>query len=272
MQITIYSGEVSVGGLVRYLRSLRNYRFVFGNMYQSRFSKRYQDSTLGILWSAMTPLLMMTAMAIIFPLIMRHQMENYLTYLFSGVLSWGLLSVSFIGASEILLGNKGMMKKVYLPKIVFPAAGIAVEATNFTLVALVLHVVLMIFGSSIDTDWLYLLCAMLVQSLFCFGVASIICVVATYFRDIKHILGVVMQAFFYLTPIIYSEKIIPLQFQWAMDINPFYLFVRLFQQAIYYGGSADWSLFVVPVLVALLTATLGVLVQYKFDRVIMYRL
>jgi ABC-type polysaccharide/polyol phosphate export permease len=272
VQITRYSAEVSAGGLVGYLRSLRNYRFVFSNMYLSRFHKRYQDSTLGILWSAMTPLLMMTAMAIIFPLIMRHQMENYLTYLFSGVLSWSLLSASFMGASEVLLTNKGMMKKVYLPKIIFPAAGIAVDATNFALVALVLHVVLVLFGASIHTDWLYLLCAMLVQSLFCFGVASIICVVATYFRDIKHILGVFMQAFFYLTPIIYPETAIPTRFLWVMELNPFYQFVRLFHQGIYFGESANWSFFIPPLMVALLTAVLGVLVQYKYDRVIVYRL
>ena len=269
MQIKKYSGGVSFVGLLQYLRSLRSFRFVFSNLLIFRLIRRYQDSTLGILWAAMTPLLMM---AIIFPLIMRYRVEGYLTYLFSGILSWGLLSASMTSASEALLTNKGIIKKVYLPKIIFPASSIAMETVNFTLVALVLHVVLVVFGQSVHTDWLYLLCAMLLQALFCFGIASIVSVVVTYFRDLKHILGVVMQAFFYLTPIIYPITAIPEQYRSLMELNPFYLFVRLFHQAIYFGEAADWSFFALPLIVALATVILGVLIQYKFDRIIMYRL
>jgi len=245
---------------------------VFVNRVISLLHKRYHDSLLGILWAAMTPLLMMTVMALVFPLILRFSVDDYLTYLFSGILSWGFMSAAITGTSQVLLNNKGMMKKVYLPKIIFPASSIVVEAVNFSMVALVLHMVLAAFGQSIHTNWLYLLSAMFVQALFCFGMATTICVMATYFRDLKHILGVVMQAFFYLTPIIYPVTIIPEQYRSLMELNPFYLFVRLFHQAIYLGDTADWALLILPAVVASIAAILGILVQYKFDRVIMYRL
>lgn len=220
----------------------------------------------------MTPLLMMTVMAFIFPLILRFRVDDYLTYLFSGVLSWGFMSAAINGTSQVLLNQKGMVKKIYLPKIIFPASSIAVEAINFSMVSLVLHIVLAAFGKNIHTNWMYMLCAMFVQALFCFGVAAIICVMATYFRDLKHILGVVMQACFYLTPIIYPVTVIPEQYLPLAELNPFYLFVRLFHQAIYIGAAADWTMLILPTVIALIAAILGILVQYKFDRVIMYRL
>jgi len=257
-------------GMKNLLQATWSARLVGWNLLRDRTARRYSGSLLGVAWSVLSPLLTLIAIALIFPLLMRMRMENYVVYLFSGLIVWRFVVSSLKVGGESVLSNKVLVQKVALPSLLYPVVVTLSEFINFILVFLSLNVVGMFLDFVVSPHWGYFALAAAVTLLFCIGLAAVFSVTVVYFRDIKHIVDVITQAFFYLTPIIYPISMIPEQYRVYLDLNVFMHFVELFHQAIYFQGEVDWSLFVIPSTLALLTFFLGVFVHVKWGKMLVY--
>ncbi|MCW8884415.1 MAG: ABC transporter permease [Motiliproteus sp.] len=263
--------ENSFSGFKVFVRELYSSRRIFFILVKNFVFKRYKGSYLGVLWTLMNPVLSMVGLALVFPLLLKFKVNDYVIFLFSGVLAWGLIFGSVVYGSDSIYDNQGLIEKIYIPKIIFPLVTVTGELVNLLFAAAGLHFVMLVFGYDINTSFLYLFFAIVVLYLFCVGVASIVSVAVIYFRDLKHMMSILMQTFFYLSVIIFPIILIPEQYRFYFDFNPFYQYIRLFHQAIYVGVNPDWGLFILPVLLSILTVFVGVLIQYRQDRIIIYR-
>lgn len=264
--------ESVLQGLIDEASSLWENREVGFNLFRVRLRERYEGSYLGVTWSVLAPVLTMIAIALVFPLLMRVKVENYVIYLFSGLLVWRFVSSAMLAGGDSVLGYKELIQKAPLPTMLYPTVVICIEFMNFSLVMAALYVVALIFGYQLHIHPIYLLAATIVTMVFSIGVAALFSVVITFFRDIRQVLDVIVQAFFYLTPIIYPISMIPDKYHSLMELNVFYQFVRLYHQAIYSPNSPVWFDMLVPALISCVVFVAGLIAHRWYGRQLVFRL
>jgi len=224
---------------------------------------RFKGSLLGILWSLLSPMISMIAIAIIFPLLMKFRVENYVVYLFSGFLGWHLISSSITNGGSSILSRAGLLKKYGIPKIIFPLTISLVEIFNFIMTFFALLLVLLIFGYEYTINLPYLILTFFITYIFALSLSIISSVVFVYFRDLQHLISIFMQAVFYLTPIIYSISIIPARYMVFMNLNIFYHYINLFHGSIYDDRTITYNSFLVPSFISISSLLISVFIFKK---------
>jgi len=196
---------------------------------------RYKRSALGFLWALLNPLLMMVILTMVFSTLMRVPVHDYPIFLISTLLPWTFFSQSLAYSAESIVSNGELLKKVYVAKSVFPIAAVVSNLINFFLSMVPLVLLLVVFRFPFYWTWLYLLIPLVSLILFTMGCSFFFSMVNVFFRDMSHILQVVLQAWFYFCPIIYSLDFVPARYQMLFRLNPLLYPLNGFRLAIYYG-------------------------------------
>src|SRR5207302_1495502 len=154
---------------------------------------------------------------------------------------WTFFSQSLAYAVESIVGNGDLLKKVYVAKSVFPLAAIVSNLINFLLSMIPLILLLLVFRFSFYWTWFYLLIPFVSLVLFTLGCGFFFAMVNVFFRDMAHILQIVLQAWFYFCPIIYSLDFVPVRYRPLFRLNPLAYSLNGFRLAIYYGQLPTWQ-------------------------------
>jgi ABC-2 type transport system permease protein len=212
---------------------IMRYRELLRNLVVRDIKVRYKRSVLGFLWVMLNPLLMMLILNMVFSGIFKVSTKNYTAYLLSGIILWGLFSQSTSTSIVGFIGNSNLIKKVYLPKAIFPLSVVISAMIHFVFSLVPLFIIFVVQGTTVS-PYLFLLPVILVMiAVFCFGVSLIISTLTVFFHDTKYIYEVLLQAWMYLTPIFYPESIIPERFSFVLHLNPFYYFLSVFRAVLY---------------------------------------
>ncbi|MCB0050555.1 MAG: ABC transporter permease [Caldilinea sp.] len=224
------------------------------NLVISDLKARYKNSVLGFFWSLLNPLGMMLVFTLIFGLLVPNvQIERYPLFLLCGLLPWNYFSASVQGSLYSVLGNAGLVKKVYFPRAILPIATVLSQLINFLLAFVILFAALLIFQSNFS-PWLWLLpFVLLIQTIFTIGVALILSTLNVFYRDTSMIMDVLMLAWFFLTPVFYSTALLPdsitllgvtLNPQRLLYIlNPMASLVNMYRDLLYWGYRTDLDFF-----------------------------
>lgn len=258
--------------IVKNIRDVRLYRFALINFVRNNLRMRYRRSALGFIWSLLNPLLVMSVISIVFSIIFKQDIRVYSIYIFSGAAPWNYINQTIQSGGQSIILAEGYLKKVYLPKLLFPAIAVTTETVNFLLSLLSLYILAILLGSEISWRILLLPLAILLTYIFVLGCVIIISVATVYFRDLTQITVVLFTALFYTVPIVYPLETIPIRFHSFFYINPFYYFILLFRKVIYGGQSMNLIDWAVPALLALLTLAIGLFILMRRDRDIIFRL
>lgn len=196
---------------------------------------RYRHSFLGLVWTVLNPLLMMTVLSVVFSSMFKSTISNFPVYVLIGSIVFNFNSEATTQGMNSILWNASLIKKVYIPKYLFPMSNVVSSLVNFGFSFISLIIVMLItkapFHITIVTIWIPLVYLFM----FSFGLGLILCAINVYFRDMAHIYGVFVTAWMYLTPIFYSIDIAPSFFRKAIVINPMYHFVMFFRKIIMDG-------------------------------------
>jgi ABC-type polysaccharide/polyol phosphate export permease len=196
---------------------------------------RYKRSALGFLWALLNPLLMMIILAIVFSTLMRIAVNEYAVFLLSALLPWTFFSQALSYAVESIVGNADLLKKVYVGKSIFPVAAVLSNVINFVLSMIPLVLVLVILRFPFHWTWIYLPVPLLGLILFTTGCGFFCATANVFFRDVSHIIQVVLSAWFYFSPVIYSLDFVPARYHPLFRLNPMLYILNGFRLAIYYG-------------------------------------
>ena len=256
----------------RNIRELIVYRYALYNFVSTNLSSRYRRSTIGFLWSLLNPLFTMVIMAIVFSSIYKMPFTEFSLYLFSGLLQWNLVTSSLVVGSMSIILAEGYLKKVYIPKIVFPLVTLGVEMTNFLFSLVSLFVLTFFFGAKLGWSLLLLPFALLLLSLFLLGLILLLSILTVFFRDMSHILGIGLLGLFYLTPVIYPISFLSGKLLILIKFNPFYYFITLFHLIIYEATPPGWFEWLVCIGLTAVSLILGVVVFQKKEQDVIYRL
>ncbi len=222
---------------MKIFKDLYAYRELLKNNIKKDIRGKYKGSFLGVIWTFMNPLLMTLVYAIVFPYLMRGaQYEHYTTFIVIGILAWNWFSTCISQGTYTILGNGGILKKVYFPREILPISVVTSGLINY-LITLVIIVFFLIFsgiGFNIHMIWLPLI--IIVQYLLTLGIIFITSALNVYLRDLEYIIGFFMQMLFYATPIIYSIDIFGDSIvAKIVKLNPMTAIINSYRNVLYWG-------------------------------------
>lgn len=196
---------------------------------------RYKRSVLGFLWALLNPALMMLVLTLVFSTIMRFAIPHYAIFLLSVLLPWTFFSQCISYAADSIVGNGDLIKKVAVPKLVFPLAAIVSNIINLLLSLIPLAILVLAMRHHFYWTWIFLPVPMLALIIFTMGLTFFFAAANVYYRDVAHIVQVILSAWFYFTPIIYALDFIPEHYRWLFKLNPIIYVINGFRLSVYYG-------------------------------------
>jgi ABC-type polysaccharide/polyol phosphate export permease len=232
--------------------------------------KAYKRSLLGYLWSMLNPLFMMLILTIVFSKIMRVQVEHYSVFLFAGMLPWQYFSQTVVGGLDSVRANRRIIEHLPIPKYVFILTLAFSNLANFSLSLVPLLGVMLFVGKSFSLSMLALPFIVLPLMLISVGAALFFATMNVFFQDTRHLVGVFLQALYYLTPIIYGLQHVPPSLAKWMRFNPMCYVVELMRKAFYYGEVPSMASFSVAFGISLLILIIGLGVFRKAESRFMY--
>ncbi len=258
--------------MVKNLKDIYRYRFALRNFVVNTLRTRYRKSVLGFLWSLLNPLFFMIVLAVVFSTVFKQDFKQFSILVFSGMIPWLYISACINGGTQSLINAEGFLKKIYVPKLVFPTMIVAVETVNFFFSIISLYLLALVLGFQVVWTLVFLPLVILITFIFNLGLAMIVSVFTIFFRDLTHIIAVILQALFYMLPIVYSVETFPPEMRGIFYYNPFYYFIVLFRKVIYGTPAmtlADW---LIPIGLALFSFIVGMAILKRNDRQIIFRL
>ena len=250
------------------LRSLWRYRgFVLGSV-KREFQARYLDSLLGAGWAVLNPLAMIIVYTVIFSQVMQSRLPGvanafgYSIFLCAGVLTWGLFSEIVSRSTTVFIEHANLIKKLNFPRICLPAIVLVSALLNFAIIFALFTGFLLISGNFPGAIFLALLPVLATVVALGVGLGVALGVLNVFFRDVGQFVGVLLQFWFWFTPIVYPLSILP---DWARTwvmLNPMTGLIGACQAVLVAGASPDWS-YLAPVAVGALVVCLLALVLFR---------
>lgn len=254
------------------VRQLWRYRAVVQNMVVQELRVRYQRSMLGFLWTLLNPVLMMATMSVVFAQLFGVSTADYAIFLFAGMVPWNFLSNSTNDCAFCIIFNESLIRKIYLPKMVFPLSRVLINLTTFVLSMGALFLLMQPLGTPLSWSLLLLPVVVALFAVFTLGLGLIVAIMNTFYRDTGHLVTVFLQAWYFATPIIYRASFLPEEARWRFWLNPAYPFMQLFQQIISEGRCPTAATFGVAAGIALTSLGIGYAAFKSFEDRLVFRL
>jgi len=217
------------------LRDLFVFREVLWNLTTQQLKVRYRRSALGFLWTLLNPLLTMLILTVVFSNIMRIPQEDYVVYLFSGLVPWVFFSQSIEHGKSIFITNDGFLRRIYVPKILFPISVVLSNLVNFLLSIVVIFVIgQLFFNFSLSPALLFLPISIIILVMFTVSFTIIFAVLNVFYRDFSHLTSLLLLLVFYGSPIIYFADMLPEKYAFIFNLNPMLHILALFHAPIYF--------------------------------------
>lgn len=218
----------------QYIKNFTKYRFLLAELVKKGIKLKYRRSYLGIIWTLLEPLMTMMVLVLVFGTFFGKDDPTFPVYVLTGRLLYSFFSTATKTAMRSVRQNAPMIKKVYVPKYMYPLSTVIYEYVIFLISLIVLFVVSIVLKV---TPTIYLLQAVVPLVLIfvlVLGVGMILSTVAVFFRDMEYIWSVALMLIMYTCAIFYqTEKLINTGNGWVFKINPLYSIIAIFRNAVY---------------------------------------
>ncbi len=220
--------------MIDLFRDTYRYRELIWALAMKELKIRYKRSFLGFLWALLNPLLQMIVLSLVFSTVMRIPIPHYAVFLISVLLPWTFFSQSVLYAADSIVNNSDLIKKIRVPKVVFPVAALTSNMINFLLSMIPLMLIVLVLGNPVYATWLFLPVPLVALTMLTLGASFLVAALNVYYRDVAHILTIVLQIWFYITPIIYPIAMFG-KYQWLFKLNPLIFSLNGFRMGVYEG-------------------------------------
>jgi len=258
--------------LIRFFTEIYDYREVVKQLVWQYISVRYKRTYLGFVWTLINPLLNLIVITVVFSMLLRFDVANYAVYLITGLIPWMFFLSGISQAGDTLIDHESIIKKIYIPRHVFPVSRLIGVFIDSLLSSLALMLIILVLGVWPTFAILFLPVSFVLLFAFVAGVALLQSVLVVYLRDMKHVVPIVLQTWFYVTPVIYPLKMIPEQYQSLFKLNPLVYFLELFRGPLYDGVLPGTNTIVLASVMAASSLVVGVLVFRAYSDDIVFRL
>jgi lipopolysaccharide transport system permease protein len=240
--------------------SLLAWRDLVLNLVSKEIKVRYMGTALGFLWSLGNPLLVTLTYFIVFTFIFPSHQDRFVLHLATGMLHWTLFSQIALMGCEWFTGSSSLLKKIWFPRMIVPVSGILGILAFWTAALLVYAVLYLPLGGRPSAALLAYPLVLVFYIAFAFGFGLVACVIHALFRDLRHLLEVVLPLLFWATPIIWAPSTLPVGVQPVMALNPLYPFFIAFSNILHDGAWPDSMDLLRCVLSGIVMMTIGLIV------------
>ena len=241
------------------------HRELIKNLAIKEFKLRYRNSVLGFFWSLLNPLAMMVILSLVFSVLARSGIDNFPVFLLPALLVWRFFSIGTTMSLGSILGNVPLVTKVYFPRWLLVLSSNLANAIGSTLEFVVLLPLLSLLGMNLNYLIIFLPVILIFEFILIMGVSFLLASLNVYYRDINQIWDIILQAGFFLTPIIYSATLIPPRYAFYYMLNPVSRVMEAIRKIIYYGTMPTPEDFLIPLLGGLLFCLIGLQVFRKLE-------
>lgn len=245
------------------LKALWAYRgFILGSV-KREFQSKYRNSLFGATWAIINPLAMIIVYTIIFSRIMGARLPGvettfaYSIYLCAGLLTWGLFAEIVGRAQNVFIDNANLLKKISFPRLSLPAVVVANALINFSIIFGLFTLFLLLTGNFPGLVFMAMIPLLAVQVAFAIGLGIVLGVLNVFFRDVGQLFGVILQFWFWLTPIVYPADILPDSARRLMGFNPMASLIAGYQRVLVNAQWPEWKMLLLPVVSATVLCWLG---------------
>lgn len=211
------------------------------NLVSKDIKIKYRRSVLGIAWSVLNPLLTMLVITTVFGKLLRIQVENFATYYIVGYSMWSFFSEATSNSLTSILDSASLIKKVYIPKYIFPIEKCLFSLVNFAFTLIAVVIVMLFQGVTPSVTAILFPIPVAYCLIFVCGASLLLSAINVYFRDVQHLYGVFLTMLMYLTPIIYPMELLGDHAFIAkiVSANPITHYVEYFRNLIMYNNIPD---------------------------------
>lgn len=255
----------------RHFSEFMQYRHLLYELVSSEIKVKYRRSFLGVIWSVLQPLGMMIILTVVFSTMFKSDIEHFPVYVLTGRIVWDLVSLSTSFALTSVVSNSSLIKKVYIPKNVFPLARSLSALVNCAFSMIALFIVVGLSGVDVTYTILFVPIPLILLYLFTVGIGLVVSSLTVFFRDLAHLYELLLTAWMYLTPIFYPAEILPAPVLTIMHLNPVYYYLVAFRDMVMYGQMPTMETWMICFSMAILSLFVGFFIFSKSeDKFIMH--
>lgn len=251
--------------MLKDIKRVFEYREMLKNNVRKELRARYKGSVLGFFWTFLNPLLQLVVYSIVFSTVMKVKVPNYnyTIFLFVGLVPWNFLAASVQQSTTVITANSNLIKKIYFPRIILPLTITMTNLINMLLTFVIVFIALFVFGSQISIWYVFLPVIIVVETIFVLALTLFLSSITVYFRDLEHITGIILMAWIYLSPVIYTSEYIPSSVFNLFKMNPMFSIIESYRDVLMFNRLPDMY----GLLYVLMLSMILLLVGYKvFDK------
>lgn len=216
------------------IKTLFSYRELLFSLTKKELKVKYRGSALGFFWSLLNPILTMLVYSFVFSIVLRGGIEEFAIFLICALLPFNFLSNSVNYGASSIIANSNLVNKIYFPREIIPLSIVLSNLINFFFELAAIFIVLGIMGYKFYM-FLYLLPVLIfLQFFLVVGMTLLVSALNVFFRDLQHLITIIMMVWFFGTPIIYPLSMVPERFQFIMKINPMTIYAAYYRNIFYY--------------------------------------
>lgn len=248
------------------IKELYNYRQLLKSNVRKEIRGKYKGSFLGILWSFVNPLLMTLVYAIVFPFLLKGSQPHYTTFIIIAILPWNWFTSTIAQGTSTILGNGGIIKKVYFPREILPISVVSSGLINYLISCLIILIFLLFSGIGYSFYILLLPLIVMIQYILQLGIILITSSINVYVRDSEYIINFFIQMLFYATPVLYSIEMFPEKIRWLLKLNPMSTLIDSYRDIFFYKQLPDFLMLGLVLLLSLALLGLGIIIFKKLEK------
>lgn len=248
----------------RYIQNFKKYRYLLYELVKKGIKLKYRRSYLGILWTLLEPLLTMIVLTLIFGGLYGKSDHTFPVYILTGRLLYTFFSNATKAAMKSIQGNARMIKKVYVPKYIYPLSGVLYNYIIFLISLIVLVGVAAVLRVPVTVYTLQAVVPLALLFVMCLGVGLILATMNVFFRDLEYLWNVGLMLIMYASAIFYeTDKVISTGNGWIFKLNPLYHVIANFREAVLYGQPLSMEFLIPSAVFSFACLFIGVYIFYK---------
>ncbi len=251
-----------------FFSDMKKFMPLLKNLVSKDFKLKYRRSVLGVAWSVLNPLFTMLVITTVFGRLLKIQIDNFASYYIVGYAIWNFFAEATSNSLGSILSSAALIKKVYIPKYIFPIEKCLFSLVNFLFTLIAVVIVMLCQGVVPGINALFFPIPVICCFVFICGISLFLSAATVFFRDIQHLYGVLLTVLMYLTPIIYPLELIEGEalVSRIVHLNPMTHYVEYFRHLVMYNSFPVWEENIWCIGAALVSLFFGALVFKSAQR------
>ena len=252
--------------MTEHIKEIFTYIDMIKSLVKRDLRGKYKGSVLGFLWTFINPLCQIIVYTVVFSVIVRTDLDKFYIYMITGMIPWLFFDMSLRQGSGCVRYQGEMIKKIYFPREVLPISCVTSNFVNMLFCFIIVFAVLFISGVGVSIKSLFFLpMVMMIEYVLALGFTLIVSAATVYFKDLEHIVTVILMAWIYLTPILFSMEIIPESVLWLFKCNPMTPIIEAYHDILYWKQMPAGNELLYSVVFAVVILIVGELAFIKLN-------